>query len=452
MLKLLLIESNERVIKLLSDSLSVDFNAKILSTYRPFDAKQLIDHERPDLVIVRNSYLIDDERVDMANTIMNHLYDGQSKIPVIVLGEFEFPSGKFEVLPDRFRIEELKRLIVKLLNISAETLKEMKLPDFVPLAIQNFFLMDNASCDIFIKLETRTEEKYIKRINKGDSIDKGAVQKYENNNVQYFYIKKEDHSNLLNELLHQSLEKIVKVAKSGRNAHEVNSDTYSVSQNLIDAVGVTGHTVRLSNLAIAVMAKSIESHSEISNLIKDILNNKGSYAYKRNYLISALCREIAPLMEWGSGDLLNQQLDKLTYVSFFHDIFLKTEAQLKIFSNEEVKNLDMETGDLVLNHANMAANLIQSYPKTPPGVDILIKQHHGTGSGVGFVQNYSSSISPMAIAFIVIEKYAYHILNYSSSDLEDATTRRSIFHSLYEEFKLPSYKRVVDVLNKLSIT
>ncbi len=452
MLKLLLIESNDRVLKLLGDGLSLDFDAKILSTYKTFDAKQIIDHERPNLIIVRNKFKVDDESIEMANTVMNYLYDIRSNIPVIVLGDFEFPSGIFEVLPDRFRIEELKRLIIKLLKISPDQLRQMKLPDYVPLAIQNFYLMEVASCDIYIKLQTKTEEKFIKRINKDDSIDKFAVQKYEENRVQFFYIRKEDHTHLLNELLQQSLEKIVNVAKSGRSVHEINSDTYSISQNLIDAVGVTDHTVRLSNVAIAAMSKSIEGHREISGLIKDILDNPGSYAYKRNYLTSALCHEIAPLMDWGTGEQLSLQQEKMTYLSFFHDIYLRNESHLKIFSNEDVKNLELEAGDLVLNHANMAANLIQSYPKTPSGVDILIKQHHGTTTGVGFAGSYSAGISPMAIAFIVIEKYAYHILEHSSEELEDIVTRKGIFHRLYEEFKLPSYKRIVDILNKLSIT
>lgn len=452
MLKLLLIESNDRVLKLLSEGLSLDFDAKILSTYKAFEAKQIIDHERPNLIIVRNQYKIDDEKVEMANTIMNHLYDVHSKTPVIVLGDFEFPSGVFEVLPDRFRIEELKRLIVKLLKISTTELKKLKLPDYVPLAIQNFYLMEVASCDIYIKLQSKGEEKFIKRINRDDSIDKAAVQKYEENNVQHFYIKKDDHTHLLNQLLQQSLEKIVNVARSGRGVHEINSDTYSISQNLIDAVGVTDHTVRLSNVAIAAMSKSIEGHKEISNLIRDILDNQGSYAYKRNYLISALCHEIAPFMEWGTGEQLSLQLEKMTYLSFFHDIYLRSESHLKVFSNDDVKDLEMEEGDLVLNHANMAANLIQSFPKTPSGVDTLIKQHHGTSTGVGFVNNYSAGISPMAIAFIVIEKYAYHILEHNSVELAGVVAKKRIFHDLYEEFTLPSYKKIVDVLNKLSIT
>ncbi|GEM_PF-659225 len=451
MLKLLLIESNERVLRLLSESLSLDFDAKILSCFKPFDAKELINQERPNLIIIRNSYLIDDEKVDIANVIMNHLYDIQSKTPVIVLGEFDFPSGGYEVLPDRFRIEELKRLIIKSLKITPEQLRLMKLPDYVPMAIHNFHLMETASSDIYIKLDTRDEEKFIKRIKRGDSIDHNVIKKYEDNLIQYFYIKKEDHSHLLDQLLQQSLQKIVDVAKSGKSIHEINSETYSISQNLVDAVGVSEQTVRLSNIAIAVMSKSIEAHSELSSLLKDILENKGSYAYKRNYLISALCREIAPHMNWGSGEQLNVQLEKMTYLSFFHDIYLRHENHLKIFNNSDVRNLDIAAGDLVLNHANMAANLLQSYPKTPSGVDILIKQHHGAPTGVGFVENYSSNISPMAIVFIVVEKYAFYILEEKIEDLKKLSVRKFIINRLYDEFHLPSYKKVVDILSRLVI-
>lgn len=452
MLKLLLIESNERVLRLLGESLGLDFDAKILSCFRPFDSKELIDRERPDLIIIRNSYEIDGEVINIANIIMNHLYDIRSKVPVIILGDFDFPSGGYELLPDRFRIEELKRLIIKSLKITPEQLRLMKLPDYVPMAIQNFHLMDTASSDIYIKLDSKDEERYIKRINRGDVIDHKVIQKYEDNLIENFYIKKEDHSHLLDELLHQSLEKIVKVAKSGKSIHEINSETYSISQNLVDAVGVTEQTVRLSNIAIAVMSKSIEAHKELSSLLRDILENKGSYAYKRNYLISALCREISPFMNWGSGDQLNNQLEKMTYLSFFHDIYLRKEAHLKIFQNSDTRNLDISAGDLVLNHANMAANLIQSYPKTPSGLDILIKQHHGVSTGVGFVENYSSNISPMAIVFIVVEKYAYYVLEEKIEDLKDIAVRKLIINRLYNEFHLPSYKKVVDTLSRLIIT
>lgn len=451
MSKILLVESDERVIGLLKEGLSCEFNSTVkhISSLEGLD--QLISKEEFDLIITRNHFSVDMALVEAARGVMNCLYDKRKNTPVIVLGDFEFPSGGFESLSERFRIEELYRLIVKLLDISPEELKQLKLPDYVGLAIDNFSFMESCCCDIYIKLSSKDEDKYLKRINKNELIDKQSIAKYKSSNVDFFYVKKEDHSALLNQLLQISLEKIVQVSKSDNSVHEINSETYDISQNLIDAVGISVHTVRLASAAIGVMRRVIKGHGEISDLLEELLKNKTSYAYKRNYLTSALVYEITPHLNWGSGEQLENQNDKMTFLSFFHDIYLRKEEHLKIFSNEEAKELDMRASELVLNHANKAAKLIQSFPHSPTDVDLLIKQHHGTTNGIGFPSYYSSSISPMVIVFIVLERCAYHILEANESTLKSSNTKNLIFKKLYEEFQQPSYRKVVDILKKVKI-
>ena len=450
MLNFLLIEHDSRVLDLLTQGLMPEFNANIITEYDSSSIEQIILSDSVDLIIVRNQFDMNNRIVDAAKDLLNIIYDLKKGPPVIVLGEFDFPGHPFESLSERFRIEELFRLIIKTLKITPMQIKHFKLPEYVSLAIENFYLMDKASCDFYIKLESSATGKYIKRLAKEDSIDRDVIEKYQNNNVRYFYVKKEDHPNLLNELLHQSLKTIVSVGKSGKNIHEINSNTYGISQNLIDAIGLSSHTVRLANASIQSMVKSIQGHNKIKSLMDDLLSNTSSYAYKRNYLVSAMSCEIAPYMEWGSGPQLDVQIEKMTFLSFFHDIFIREEEHLKIFSNQEAKNLDLQSSEIVLNHANKAASLIQSFPKTPGGVDMMIKQHHGTTSGVGFSPHYSASITPMVIIFIVLEKFAFHILKHDPANLKDAKVVDSIFEDMYEEFTLPSYKKVIKILKKLS--
>ncbi|WP_127715845.1 hypothetical protein [Halobacteriovorax sp. HLS] len=452
MYNFLIIESDERVLDLLTQGLGNEFDANIITEFDFDSVEQILNTESVDLVIVRNSFELNMRDIQAAKLLMNLVYDLEKGPPIIVLGEFEFVGQHFDSLPDRFRIEELYRTVIKVLEITPEQIQHFKLPDYVSLAIENFFLIDHAPCDFYIKIVSVDGERFLKRINSQESIDREVIEKYQNNRVRSFYVKKEDHPNLLNHLLQQSLEKIVKVGQSSKSIHEINSETYGISQNLIDAIGVTEHTIRLANASIASMVKSVRGSRNLKSMLEELLSNPSSYAYKRNYLISALCCELAPLMEWGSGDQLDLQIEKMTFFSFFHDIFIKEEQHLKIFSNQQVKELDLQTSELVLNHANKAASLIQSFPRTPGGVDLLIKQHHGTTSGVGFAQNFTTNISPMAIAFIVVEKYAYHILEMKSDDLLSSDKKMEIFNKLYAEFSLPSYRKIVESLEKISIS
>ncbi len=145
-------------------------------------------------------------------------------------------------------------------------------------------------------------------------------------------------------------------------------------------------------------------------------------------------------MEWGSQEQQNILLEKITMVSFFHDIHLEEERLLKIMDTKALKkaNLTPNEKDLVMNHANKAALLIQSYPKLPQGVDLIIKQHHGVSNGVGFPEFFTAGISPMAIFFMVIEDFVTQML-----EQKDLSGIPNILIHLKAKYELPTYRKVV---------
>ena len=99
--------------------------------------------------------------------------------------------------------------------------------------------------------------------------------------------------------------------------------------------------------------------------------------------------------------------------AFFHstiadiETLIEEEKLLKIMDLDSLRkaNLTPRERDAVLNHANKAALLAQTYPRLPQGVDIIIKQHHGVSNGVGFPEALTAGISPMAIFFVVVEDF-----------------------------------------------
>ena len=84
---------------------------------------------------------------------------------------------------------------------------------------------------------------------------------------------------------------------------------------------------------------------------------------------------------------------------------------------------------------------MQGIPKLPQGVDIIVKQHHGQSNGIGFPDKLSSSISPLAIFFIVIEHFVTLLLEY-----KEKINFEVIFDELYNTHTLPSYRKIIDVL------
>ena len=184
----------------------------------------------------------------------------------------------------------------------------------------------------------------------------------------------------------------------------------------------------------------ITKTDKLGTLLRKLLDNQLSYSYRRSYLICLMSYTLLPKMEWGSQDQQSVMLEKLSMVSFFHDIYLDDEKLLKIMDNEALKkaNLTPRERDAVLNHAHQAALLVQSYPRLPQGVDIIIKQHHGVSNGVGFPEAITAGISPMAIFFVVIEDFVTTLLEQGNEP-----NFAVILSHLKLRYQLPTYRKIV---------
>ncbi len=453
MRKIVLIENNQRVIDILTQELEHYFQATVVkaTTYDAFG--KILDNDLDiDLIITRN-YISDDQIIDfpIASRVLNDVYDKSLKAKIIIMGEIESVGVEYYQLPDRFRLEELNRLIIKALDITQEELQYLKLPDYVPVPINNFYLIDTAKTDIYIKVSKSEGDQFIKRVHADDVIDQAMIKKYEEAKVRELFVKKEDHLNLLNEIILKSVLKIKKVREEKDDTLSVSAESFEISANLIETMGIAKHSVVLSKATIQSMIETIEDSPKLHSLMLDLLSKKGSYSYKRSYLINLYCFEVIPHMGWGTGDQLSSHFEKICWVSFFHDINLRDEDLLKISSNDELKNSNLNEADYtsVTQHANLTSTLVQSFPKTPQGIDVIIRQHHGVSNGIGFVDRFNVAISPMAILFIVVETFVSDLLDLSEKDLQNKDSIRQITIRLEKTFSTSSFKRVLQILRGL---
>lgn len=443
-LKFLLVEPNESI----SDIIARNFQREFGATVRIFKtASEAIISVKVDghydLFIVRNhaEESTTEESEQIAHQFLNLIYDNSLKVPLIVIGEFEHTFKKYALVSDRLRVEELNRLVLKALDKKREDFSHLKLPDYVPFPIRLFYMMTHSPCDVFIKLVKKSGDEYVKRLNFGENFTKEDLQKYEDLGLKEFFILKEERELFMNGLITQTIKAIKSIPKTDdTTAVSLTGDSFVISGDLIKALGITPACVAMVDHTIMMMKNQITKTDKLGTLLKKLLDNNLSYSYRRSYLICLLSYTLLPRMEWGSGDQQNILLDKISMVSFFHDIYLEDERLLKIMDNEALKksNLTPREKDLVLNHANRAAMLVQSYPKLPQGVDMIIKQHHGVSNGVGFPEVLTASISPIAVFFVVVEDFVTHVI-----DMDDLSHIPIILKKFKERYQLPSYRKVL---------
>lgn len=442
-LKILLVEPNESVGDVIAKNLEREFGAKVVTYRSGVDAIELVKKgEFFDLFVVRNNSLetVDHPIEAIAALFLNMIYDNSLTTPLIVIGEFEHTLKKYALISDRLRIEELNRLVLKALNLKKETFGHMKMPDYISFSTKYFYLMTLSPCDVYIKLVKKTGDDYVKRLHFGESFTKEDLLKYEDLGLEDFYILKEERELFMNGLLTQSL-KNLRAPHTIDEAVVMTGDSFVISSDLMKSLGISSTCVAMVDQTVTQMRTQITKSDKLGLLLKKLLDNQLSFSYRRSYLICLMTHTLLPKMEWGSSEQLPSLLEKISMVSFFHDIYLlEDEKLLKIMDYETFKKAQLtpRERDAVSNHANKAALLAQGYPRLPQGVDMIIKQHHGVSNGVGFPEVLTAAISPMAVFFVVVEDFVTRVLE--QGNIDDFTP---IMTPLKERYQLPTYRKVL---------
>lgn len=447
-----LLENDEKRISIIKDYLQEKFNLTLASFDSP---DEILTELRKDsssnvkLFLSKSSMVIDGDSSLVSKVLYNYSYDLEKKIPLIVMGDIDLPGEFVHSLPEKFLIEELGRLVKKVMNFSNEELAFYKLPEYVPVLISNFYLMSTSCSDIYIRIKKKTGDQFVKRFLSGDAIGKEELHKYEAKSVVELFIKKEDHLTTMNFLLKQSMEKLKELQTSGENAMVIASDSYDITHNLILSMGINEQSVKMSNASLASLKNNIKSSTDdLETYLENLLSNQGSLAFKRSYLIILFAHYVIPMMKLGEEGSQQNILDQISFTSYFHDYYLLNEAHQAIMSKTELDSAGLSKQDQehIMNHANNATTLIQSYPHAPIGVDIIIRQHHGTMNGVGFVEKYNPNISPTSILFVVLEAIANEVIKTNTSSNSYADILKQAIVKYETIFTIPSFRKILETL------
>jgi len=450
--KILIFSPQLRVGQLIAEYLKVEYTFETNVFTDLNSALGSVSDTFYDLFISFDKHQDDEGReLSPAKNLLNRVIDHDLETPFLVIGDLDIIYSNLIKLEPGFKLDFLAREIIKILGVTREELAYIKKPDYIGVPLENFYQLNEPCCDIFIKISKKDGDQFVKRINAGDDIDKDSIKKYQQNNLTEFFIPKDSYDNLMAQILNQSMVKLIDAHKIGENIMEVSSDTFEITQNLLDDMGITAQTAKVARMSIKSMMKTISTDSKLAALLKDIIQNETSYSFKRSYLISLFFYQILPNLGWGRGDQLQQNLEKVTFVSFFHDAFLRDEKLLKIMNKHQLENSNLTGAEITMinEHANKASTIVQGVPQCPSGIDVIIRQHHGSTNGIGFPNNLTTSVSPMAIAFIVIEDFATRVLEVLEN--KDKLQFKTILAEMELNYKLPSYIKIVEQLKNLTL-
>lgn len=261
--------------------------------------------------------------------------------------------------------------------------------------------------DLYIRL---SDQKYVKRIPAYEKVDQDVIDSFKAKNIDSLYCEKRFNRDFSMMLINNMINKIDRAYSNIDEAQEATAEVFDTTREIIQNLGLSGRVIEVCEAAIEKMCLDVLSDpGEFSGYLLSLKNNKNlAFQYKlitlTNYIGTQLIQDM---------NLTNQpgQVMKLIFASFFCDMTLTNPGLLYHRKGEDAGALSLEEQNQVNFHALKASELVTNYKNSPKEVAIIIRQHHGSFSGIGFPDEKSNQLLPLSKVLVVSQELAFAILS-----------------------------------------
>lgn len=392
--------------------------------------------------------------IDCPVKMREYLQAKSMSIPIVVIGEMSKLSNTKKVLtlPPNLNIPLVVKSCAKILNITAKEIAAKEVPDFYPIPLSLLRNFTSAPCDIYVKIGKSGPIEYSQTLTKGENMKPNLkLESYANDGVLNLYIPSIMRLEIVNAASKIVMDKLEDSSLSDQDKVATVEQGFEVIGGLLgENPKITPEIVDISKKCMETVTEIIQKVPKLKNLLSMMLQNKTGFLYLHSVMGTYVARHIIKNISWGS----DEHAEKLSFVFYFHDIFLAPIfAKYPHLNSEE--NLVFQEGisekdkEIVINHARLASEMVKNFPRCPMGADAIISQHHGTSNGMGFALEYKDDISPLAKVLIVSESFVDEIMK--SKDLGQKINVEEILAGLREKFTKHTYKKIISSFENISI-
>ena len=393
---------------------------------------------------------INDE--DCGESIVDTLEELKADTPVVVIGERSSVSNtnKVYTLPPNLNVPIVVKKSAEILGVTAKDMMAKEVPDHYPVALSLMENFDVSPCEIFVLVsKTSTSGEFVKLCDSGAPFQ-GKVREYKEKGTVKLYIPSSERLKVVNQVSKIVIEKLDDPSLEPDDRIRATESGYDLVGGLLgEAKEVTPEVIKISKKCMEAVANIIKEVPRVKGLLLTILDNKTGYLYLHSVMGTYIARHIVREISWGS----EEHAEKLSFVFFFHDMFLapifskhpSLQFEEDAIFKEELSDKEKE---VVLNHARLASEMVKTFPRCPMGSDAIILQHHGMTNGVGFTLDYKDDISPLAKVLIVSEAFVEELIRYK--DANKGPDLEHVIEVLRAKFTKHTYKKIIDCLETIS--
>lgn len=354
-----------------------------------------------------------------------------------------------------FKLQDLKN--IPPLEEAPKEEEQIKVHKYIPMNIIYFMNLPEVSIDfsVYARVKKSDTFEYHEKFHSNSKISRLEIERLLVRSGKDLYVDQEEikkASSFLNGIF---LKRFEKTDMSWSERLKLNSDCFEILLDVFKNSSFDKYNVQIIKEIISSMNLMVKAPDALKIFLAALAEKKVSYGYTNSHMCFYLFLMIVDHFSWSK----DQSKNKLLYLSLFHDLSLHSDRLIKLHHDyfHESKNMTEEEKEIVLNHAEASAHVLEHIVKAPHELTTLIKEHHGLKSGKGFIESLSIAISPTSMAFIVIEDFVTHYL----SALEKMETDKAsgppktqlemIFSELKNKYDRLTYADVLSELQKVMI-
>jgi hypothetical protein len=403
--KIFLFDPRLQKVPVLSLNFEMYLNAEV-STFHHIDSlKEKLDQDiRPKVFIVHKSLCVSD--------IINLVKDIEG-VELISLGEPKEEFENLEILDEHITIQDLLRNLAPRLNVTASQMASLKYDQYMAIPHNFFSRLIFSPCDLFLKDEGEItlalpagksiSEDFLAALNEDSEVFIESIQRLSFTNS--FTDQFAKMSNLLTDFaidIDQKTERLEQVmsfvARDFKNG------------------GMQPESIQIAESCIKTIIDTPMSSPLLHKLKENMISRSVTIRSVISFAIAFMGNHVVDSLDW----ILENPKDDIATAAFFHDLILEDEDQLRVGSQEELEalGLNAEKKQIVNEHPRLIWTVLRGVPSLSDQAKQLVKEHHGSTRGVGFLTDLDK-LKPLSKIFLVSNYWAYMVYGQSEGTLSN---------------------------------
>lgn len=260
--------------------------------------------------------------------------------------------------------------------------------------------------DLFIKI---SEEKYVRRIPAHESIDSETINGFIAKGISELYFERRHNRDFSLMLINNMINKVETEYVTIDKKLEATSEVFETTHQIVGKLGFKPKVVAVCESVMNQIFEDVAKGKDNFARFLDQLRSQTDlpFRYRLMELTSFIATQMIDEMEEGGK---REKIKKIVFASLFCDVTLKDNTQIHIRKADQLQKFSPAEQKEISEHALRASDLVNQYSAAPVEASLIIKQHHGSLTGVGIPKEISPKILPLTKCLMAAQEISYHIL------------------------------------------